>query len=59
MPKTTSIKKRVYELKIEIGGDIVFNKPVEVRKQSELNGIANNHPLEVDQIMTWSAKRVR
>jgi hypothetical protein len=47
-----------YELTVEIDGTVILDKAVEVRRQSELNGIANKNKLEVGQVMTMTAKRV-
>ena len=56
--KTTPKPKYVYELTVEIDGEKKFDKAVEVRRPSELNGIASNYRVDVGQTIVWTATRV-
>ena len=54
------IKKQVYNVTIDINGDVaVLNKPVEVRRISELNGMINNYQkqIEVGDTISFTATR--
>lgn len=41
------IQKRVYQLRIVLNGEEVFNRPVSVRRQSELNSVISNYKLDI------------
>ena len=52
--------KLVFEYKLVINGKVAFEKPVEVRRYSELNGIVQNftQSLTVGDEIVITAKRV-
>jgi hypothetical protein len=54
------IKKQVYNVTIDINGDVkILDKPVEVRRVSELNGMINNYQkqVEVGDTISFTATR--
>lgn len=52
------VPKQAYEVTVEIDGEVKFDKAVEVRRPSELNGIASTYKAAVGQTIVWTAKRV-
>ena len=52
--------KLVFEYRLAINGKVVFDKPVEVRRYSELNGIVQNYTsiLTVGDEIVITVKRV-
>lgn len=56
--KAAPVPKEAYEVTVEVDGQIVFDKPVTVRRRSELNGIATKQKLDVGQKVVLTAKRV-
>ena len=55
--KTTPKPRQVYEVAVEINGEMVFEKAVSVRRHSELNGIVNNFDIEVGDKVVITATR--
>lgn len=50
--------KMVFEYKLTVNGEVKLDKPVRVRRESELNGIIMNYNLDVGDEVVIKAKRV-
>lgn len=50
--------KMVFEYKLTVNGEVKLDKPVRVRRESELNGIIMNYNLDVGDEVVIEAKRV-